>query len=100
MPRPEIRSAPSAKKSVIRGAPLLSEGVEERAQGGLVPAHGCPYQPARDMVHHDDQILVAALVGDLVNADPAQVGEEVVTGRRVVLDPGDNRPHGPPRDQH
>jgi hypothetical protein len=43
---------------------------------------------------------VAALVGDLVNADPAQVGEEVVTGRRVVLDPGDNRPHGPPRDPH
>ncbi len=73
-------------------AALRAEGVEERVQGGLVPAWRGPHQPAGVVVDHDRQIPVPALVGDLVDPDPAQPGEPVGTAStsaqtRVMIAP-------------
>ncbi len=77
-----------------------TERVEESAQGGHVPARGRPHQPATVMVDNNSQILVATLVGDLINPDPPQVGERVIELLHVTPDPGDDRPHRTPRDPH
>ena len=52
-------------------APLLTEGVEEALEGGLVPAGGGPDQPTGVVVDDHGQVAVAALVGDLIDPDPA-----------------------------
>ena len=79
---------------------LWSEGIEERSQGGLVLARGRPDQPARIVVHDDGQKLVSALVGNLIDTDPGQPGERVVTGDGVGPDSGDNRADRALRDPH
>ena len=43
---------------------------------------------------------VPALVGDLIDADPAQVGELVVELLNAIPDPGDDRADCAPRDAH
>jgi len=57
-------------------ATLASEQGEEPLEGLLVVALGSPHQPAAVVVDDDGQVP-AALVGDLVNADPAQPVERV-----------------------
>ena len=79
---------------------LLAQGLEESGQGGLVLAGGGPHQPAGVVVDHHGQVLVAALVGDLVDPDPPQPGEQVHLAGGVGPDPGDDRPDGAPRDPH
>jgi len=59
-------------------ATLWPERVEEAGQGGLVPARRGPHQPTRVVVDHHGQILVPALVGDLIGPDPSQPSEPVV----------------------
>src|SRR5690606_21894356 len=53
-----------------QGGAFLTEGVEEPFQGGLLPAGRGPHQPAGVVVDHDGQVLLPALVGDLVDPDP------------------------------
>ena len=62
---------------MICGSPLGAEGVEEPLQGGGVAARCGPHQPAAVVVNHHREVFVVALVGDLVDADPAQVREPV-----------------------
>src|SRR5659263_526744 len=47
---------------------------------GTRTSRGGPHQPAGVMVDHDHQVLVALLVADLVDPDPAQVREPVGLG--------------------
>ncbi len=77
-----------------------AERVKECGQGGHVLARGRPNQPTTVMVNNNSQILVATLVGDLINPDPPQVGELVMKLLRVIPDSGDDRPHRTPRDPH
>jgi hypothetical protein len=49
------------------------------------------------VVHDDGEVLVAALVADLVDPDAAKTVEGVVGDPGVVDHPGDDRPHRPPR---
>ncbi len=79
---------------------LRAERAEERAEGGLVLTWGCPHEAATVVVDDDAQILVAALVGDLINPDPRQVGELVMKFAGVIPDSGDDCPDGAPRDPH
>ena len=51
-------------------------------------------------IPQNQQVALALLVADLVDPDPAQPGEPVDPGHRVRRDPGDDRPHGAPRDPH
>ena len=52
------------------------------------------------VVDHDGQVAVPLLVADLIDPDPAQPGEPVQPGHRVLGDPGDDRPDGAPGDPH
>ncbi len=52
------------------------------------------------MVNNNSQILVATLVGDLINPNPSQVGERVIKLVRVIPYSGNDRPHRTPRDPH
>jgi hypothetical protein len=52
------------------------------------------------VVHHDDQILVALLVGDLVDADAPEVLEGILGGPGVGDHPGDDGADGAPGDPH
>ncbi len=72
------RSGPSSSKNTL--------------QRGVVAARSRPHQPAAVMVDDHDQIAVAALVGDLVDPDPAQpVNRSTVASTsaltRVTIDP-------------
>ena len=80
------------------GAALLAELVEEHVEGGVVAAGAGPHQRAGVVVDDDDQVAVPALVGDLVDPDPAQPIEAVHDGVDIGVDPGDDRPDGPPCD--
>ena len=66
----------------LGAARLDAQGVEERAHGGAVTTRRGPHQPAAVVVDHHGQVLVAALVGDLIDADPAQPGEPIDAGSR------------------
>jgi hypothetical protein len=69
-----------------RGA-FLAELIEEGMHGlGLAAGRGPDQQPGV-VVHHDDQVLMAAFIGDLVDPDTAQP-REPVGGRRLRLPPG------------
>jgi len=52
------------------------------------------------VVHDDHQVLVALLVGDLVDPDPGQPAQPVEVGVDVGPHPGDDRPDGAPCDAH
>jgi hypothetical protein len=80
--------------------PLGSEGVEEGTQRRLVSTGAGPDQPSGVVVDHDGQVLVVALVGDLIDADPAQTSEQVDLTGGVGPDPGDDRSDGAPGDPH
>ncbi len=79
---------------------LRAECVEERGQGGFVLAGSCPDEPTTVVVNNDAQILVAALVADLINTDPPEVGERVMKFAGVIPDSGDDRPASASRDPH
>ena len=49
-----------------------AEFVEEHVQRGVVAAGSGPHEPAAVMIDDHDQIAVPALVGDLVDPDPAE----------------------------
>ncbi len=57
-----------------------------------------PQQHTCFVVDDDGEVLVAALVGDLIDADPAQVREPVGLGLRVGDHPGHDRPDRAPGD--
>src|SRR5262249_38256140 len=78
-------------------APLVAGQVEEPVQGGLVAARRGPDQPAGVVVDHAGDVLVPLLVGQLVDADAAQVGQPVNDRLRVGADPGHDRPDRAPR---
>ena len=74
-----IQPAMSAEMWVeLRGA-FVAELVEEHLQVGVGAARAGPHQMAGVVVDHDDQVAVPALVGDLVDPDPAQPGEPIDT---------------------
>jgi len=51
--------------------PFGAEQVEELPQRGLVPPGRGPDQPAAVVINHHREVLVVALVGDLVDPDSA-----------------------------
>ena len=53
------------------GTPLLTEEVEELTHRGAVASRRSPHQAPMVVVNHDHQVLVALLVADLVDPDPA-----------------------------
>jgi hypothetical protein len=57
--------------------PFLAQQVEEGPQGVGVPARCRPHQAPGVVIDHDGQVLVMLLVGDLVDPDPAQPGQQV-----------------------
>jgi hypothetical protein len=77
-----------------------AESVEERGQGGLVLARCRPDETAGIVVDDAGQILVAALVTDLVNPDPGEAGELVELLLGIGPNPGDDRADGAPGDAH
>ncbi len=82
------------------GAALGTQRVEKPPQGGGVAARRGPHQPATVVVDHHRQVLVVALVRDLIDADPAQAREPVDSLLGVAPDPGHDRPDGAPCDPH
>ena len=83
-----------------QGTPVDAQGIEEPPQGGGVAARRRPDQPTAVVVDHHRQILVMTLVRDLVDADPAQIGEPIDGLVDVSPHPGHDRPDGAPRDPH
>ncbi len=79
---------------------MRAERVKERGEGGHVLDRGRPDEAATVVVDNNSQILVPALVGDLINPDPPEVGERVIELLRVIPDSGDDRPHRAPRDPY
>jgi hypothetical protein len=57
---------------------FLAELVEECVHGAGLAAGRSPDQQPGVVVDHDDQVLVAALIGDLVDADAAQTASRSV----------------------
>ena len=82
------------------GTALGTQRVEKPPQGGGVAARRGPHQPAAVVVDHHRQIFVVALVGDLIDADPAQTREPVDSLLGVGPHPGHDRPDGAPGDPH
>ncbi len=95
-----IQAAPSAETWVIwsdRCGPNASKNVARVALSW--PGAAQTSRPLSWLTTRA-QILVATLVGDLINPDPRQVGELVIDLLRVIPDSGDDRPDGAPRDPH
>ena len=71
-----IHPATSAETWVIMAA-VRAEFVEEHRHVGVGAPRGGPHQSPAVVVDHDDQILVPALVGDLIDPDPPQPVEPI-----------------------
>ena len=76
------------------------ETIKEAAQGGAIMTGSGPQQSAGVVIDDDSQIPVAALVGDLIDPDTRQSVQAVAERFNISPDPGDDRPHRPPRDPH
>jgi hypothetical protein len=48
------------------------------------------------VVDHHGQVPLPTFVEDLVDPDPAQIGEPIMPGLDVDPDPGDDRTHAAP----
>jgi hypothetical protein len=59
-----------------------------------------PHQPAAVVIDHDGEVLVAALVGDLIDPDSLQAGERIDLGRDVGPHSSDDRSDCAPSDPH
>ena len=68
--------------------PFGAQVVEEPVQRRGVAVLARPYQPARVVIDHDQQVALALAVADLVDPDPAQPGQPVDRGRRGRPPPG------------
>jgi hypothetical protein len=80
--------------------PAGSEAIEEGLQGlAVVSGRGPDEQPAV-VVDDDDQVLMAAFIGDLVDSDAVQPGEPVGGCLGLGGHPGDDVPDGAPGDPH
>ncbi len=98
-----IHSAPSALTWVIwahRPSPDACSASKKactvaRSRPGLGP-----HQPAAVVVDHDGQVLVAALVGDLIDPDPLQAGQRVDPRGGVGPHPSDDGSDCAPGDSH
>ncbi len=82
------------------GGPLGAQGIEKPAQGGGVTPWGGPHQSAAVVVDHHREVLVVALIRDLIDADPAQAAESIDPFLGVVPHPGHDRSHRAPGDPH
>jgi len=80
--------------------PRCLQRIEEGAHGRAFPAGTGPHQAAAVVINHDGQVLVAALVGDLIDPDPRQAGERVEPGRGIGPHPSDDRSDCAPSDPH
>ena len=80
--------------------PIRSQRVEEPVQGRVVAAGRGPDQPAAVVVDHDRDVVVSALIGDLVDADTPQIGKPINRLISISPHPRDDRPHGAPGDPH
>ena len=67
------------------GAALLTEEVKEGVHGCTASARRRPHQSAGVVIDHNHQVLVAPLVGDLVDPDPAEPGKAVTA--RIDIGP-------------
>src|SRR5450830_384046 len=83
----------------LRGS-FRPERIKERAQGGLVLTRRHPDQTAAVVVDDNGQILVSALIGNLIDPDPGEAGELVVQFLGISPNPGDDRADRAPRDPH
>jgi hypothetical protein len=92
-----IHSAESADTWVI-WAHRSSPSASKNPASAFVAAGGGPHQPAGVVVDHDHQVLVPALVGDLIDPDPLEPLEPVDAGVDVGHDPGDDVAHRAPPD--
>jgi len=79
-------------------ATLGTQAVEELLQRLPIPAGVGPQQDTGVVVNDHSEVLVAALVTDLVDPDPAQVREPVGVGLGVGDHPGHDRADGAPGD--
>ena len=77
-----IQSAISAETWVSSAARSGPSSSKNTLQGGVVAARSGPHEPAAVMIDDHDQIAVPALVGDLVDPDPAQPVETDRRSRR------------------
>lgn len=84
-------------------APALArsfERDEELLDSGAVAPRAGPHQPASVVIDDHRQVLVVALVRDLVDADPSKACEDVGPFGCVGPNAGDDRSDGAPRDPH
>lgn len=81
-------------------AASLTKSVKELPQRGLVPARGRSDQTARVVVHDHDDVLMPALGGNLIDADPFENLERVKGLRGVLPDPVNDGTHGAPGNAH
>src|SRR5438445_11353605 len=82
------------------GSPLLSQVIEEPPDGGLIPAGGCPDEPAGVVVDHHHQVAVALAMRDLVDADAGEALQGIAAAAGLGSHTGHDDPHGPPGDAH
>ena len=77
-----VRSSPRASKnfSIVLG----------------VAALGCPHQPAGIVIDHAGEIPLSLAVGDFVDPDAAQPGQQVGLAGPLGHDPFHDGLHGPP----
>jgi hypothetical protein len=80
------------------GRSLVAEQVKEPLERLLVVPLGRPDQPAGVVVHDHGQVAVAALVGDLIDTDPAEPVERIDRSSGLVDHASNDRSHGDPRD--
>ena len=83
----------------LRG-PAGSEAAGEGLQGLAVAAGRGPDQQSAVVIDDDDQVLMPAFIGDLVDPDAAQPGEPVGGCLGLAGHPGDDVPDGAPGDPH
>src|SRR5262249_20775538 len=81
-------------------APLLRQLLEEALQRRLVPARRRPDQPAATVVHDHGQVPLPPPPADLVDPDPTQPGQPVLTLLQPSVDPGQDAAHAAPGDPH
>lgn len=68
-----------------QGGPLGPQGLEERRDRGLVATWRGPQQRAGVVIDHHDQVLVTALVRDLIDPDSPDVREPVMAAVRHAI---------------
>jgi hypothetical protein len=77
---------------------LLSKFTEEDTQRSFASAAPRPHKTTGVVINNNDRVAVPTFVRNVIDPDPPQAVKTINNSFNIIIDSGDDRPNGSPRN--